>query len=133
MVTSGCSADVVSEDFVRKQCPTELDALIKFLEDNGSDLEAFHSEQRYQEYPTLDVDEDNENENHTKLVALHKELEDKFIAETGLALYSVYHCKEDRGDELDGGMFAVTGVYVLSDAGKKYKDEISEVAWTTCG
>jgi hypothetical protein len=131
--TSGYSANIVSDDFVRKHCPNEFDALREFLENNGSDLEAFHAEQRFQDYPTLDVDEDNENENHTKLMALHKDLEDKFIAEIGLGLYSVYHNREDRGDELDGGSFAVDGVYVLSEAGKKFKDEIKEIAWTTCG
>jgi hypothetical protein len=133
MSTAACSANIVSEEFVRKQCPNEYDALREFLENNGSDLESFHMEQRFQDYPTLDVDEDNENENHTKLIGLHKDLEDKFVAVTGLSLYSVYHEKDDRGDELDGGSFAVTGVYVLSEAGKKFKDEITEVAWTTWG
>jgi hypothetical protein len=133
MVTSACKADIVSDDFVREHCPTELDDLIKFLEDNDSDLEMLHYEQSCGDFPTLDKDPDNENENHTKLMGLHQDLVDKFITETGLSLYSVFHSKDDRGDELDGGAFAVDGVYVLSEAGKKYKEAITEVAWTTCG
>lgn len=65
-------------------------------------------------------------------------LKDAFHKNTGLTLYFDYYNAED-GDrydmpnDKDGCIFCVDGMVVLSPAGEKYKDIISERRWTQFG
>jgi len=121
-------ADTISIDFVKEICNQEYLALDDALGDADLLFDDFcyykHIEQE------LETDTEKQRENIDKA---WDRLKAAFDKETGLELHIVFANAEDRGDELDGGSFAVEGVYQLSPAGKKYKDKIERKAWNNFG
>lgn len=129
MGTYACRANIISTDFVKEICPLEYQILIDILYAAGINLEDFF----VAEYFDSDYGDIKEGFDEQLIDKAYSELKRVFNEKTGLFLNTVYHEAEDRGDELDGGSFAVEGVYVLSEAGKKFQEKISEVAWTIFG
>ncbi len=121
-------ADVVSEDFVKEICRKEYLTLNNALEDAGIDFGDFS----YCEFNDFDEDRITEKQQENINKAWN-ELKKTFDSKTGFTLYVVYTRAEDRGDELDGGSFAVDNVYCYTIAGKKYKDKINRKFWNNFG
>ena len=124
-----CSADVVSEDFVKEICSEEL---------NNFQVALDEADVSFDDYCDCVQNEDDlymleTEEQQDKLDNVYKILCEKFDKETGLELGLVCHNAEDRGDELDGGSFSVYGVYGYTPAGEKYKDKIERKTWTVFG
>ena len=125
----GCSADTVTLDFVKEQCPGQFEALSQILSETDVSFDDFFLAQ----YFDGDYENINDNVEPEIIDGVYEVLKKAFIEKTGLVLFTVYHDAEERSDELDGGSFAVDGVYVLSEAGKKFKDKIEHKEWTTFG
>ena len=125
----GQSADTVSIDFVKEQCPETFEALNQILSDADVSLDDFF----VAKYFDGDYETCNDNFETEDIDKVYEALKADFIEKTGLGLLTVYHDAEERSDELDGGSFAVDGVYVLSEAGEKHKDKIEHKEWTTWG
>ena len=127
------NAEVVELSFVEKHCKEELSALVKFLEGTEEKLTLFdfQVDMSYNQYPECLLHKDTDKE-VDELEKLWKSLQESFLQNTGLSLYCVYHNAEDRGDEIDGGYFAVDGVYGLTEAGKKFKNYITTKSWNVC-
>jgi hypothetical protein len=127
--TSGLNADTVSNDFVKRHCPKTFEALKQVLIDGGIELKDFFIGQYFDgEYEGLNNGFDDQ-----LIDKAYDALKQDFNDMTGLYLSTVYHDAEDRGDELDGGAWSVDGVYGYTEAGDKFKEEITHVEWTTCG
>ena len=120
-------ADVVSNDFVKQQCPESFAALEKTFEDAGIDFNDFFMAQ-YQDCDYTNIEDDFDEQ---LIDTAYDVLKEDFNKVTGLTLYTVYHYAEDRGDELDGGAFQVEGVYQYTPAGEKFSKEIERKTWTT--
>lgn len=122
-------AEVVKEDFVKKIVGEELfdEFSDLVLELGSSDItELFAND----EYENIEKDDDNYG-----ICKVYKEIVKKFEKETGLGLYYNYHDSDDgdRYDDVSGAYWGVTGVYILSEAGKKYKEEIERNYFVTFG
>lgn len=129
METSGCNADTVSNDFLKKHCPKTFEALEQILIDGGIELNDFFLAQYFDgDYNNLDDGFDDQ-----LIDKAYGALKQDFNDMTGLTLETVYHDAEDRGDELDGGAWSVDGVYGYTEAGEKFKEEITHIEWTTFG
>jgi hypothetical protein len=129
METSACHADTVDNEFVAKQCPLEYRILIDTLNGAEIELDDFFLAQ----YFDGDYDNLKEGFDDQLIDEAYDALKKAFNEKTGLELGTVYHDAEDRGDELDGGAFSVDGVYGLTAAGEKFKDDIERKFWTTFG
>jgi hypothetical protein len=129
-------ADCIERDFVKKICPDEYDEFLIGLDEQDISFDEFcislnnqvnfDSSEEYEEYFGSDK----------KVLNCYKswlKLKYKFNEITELSLYVVHHEADDRGDDLDGGSFAVDGVYELTPAGKKYKNKIERKTWTNFG
>ena len=129
MGTYACRADIIDIDFVREICPKELDEFLYTLDKCDVSFDEFCS------CTACGHDEiGNADDVQVELIdAQYDALKCVFEKETDLELDVVFHSAEDRGDELDGGSFAVGGVYQLTPAGEKYKDKIIEKSWTVWG
>ena len=129
METSACYADIVSNEFVAKQCPLEYGMLIDTIISAGIDIDVFFFAKYF----------DNEYDNIEEGFDVHiidksyDALKEAFKEKTGLELGVIYHDAEDRGDDLDGGAFTVDGVYGYTTAGEKFKDDIERKFWTVFG
>ena len=108
-------------------CPEECEKLFNFLKSIEISFNEFCSEAAFEFEFNLIEEEQN------KLKKMYRDLVSAFNRKTGLALYVVYANAEDRGDELDGGSFAVENVYQYTPAGKKYKDKIIKKCWNIFG
>lgn len=127
-----CYADTITEDFVRKICPDEIETFMLILEGLGTSPGAYAQ--------AIQIQDDIETA--LNVLADQAELIDNawavlasaFLEKTGgLELGMVYHDAEDRGDELDGWSFSVGGVFDYTPAGKKYQNEIERKSWTVFG
>jgi len=120
-------ADTVEIDFVKEICKAEYDEFIFALN---------KAEVCFDEFCCCKFtsDELNTKEEYIKKIdEAYEALQKKFKSETGLELYVVYADAEERGDELDGGSFAVGGVYCKTLAGDKYIKKIERKSWNTFG
>ena len=120
-------ADTVSIDFVKEICPEEMENFQAALDETDVSFDDFCSAEQIGDRFML------EESIEKKIDELWTSLKKKFDKETGLNLKVVYHCADDRGDELDGGSFAVGGVYQLTHAGEKYINRITKKTWTNFG
>ena len=128
MSNYGNSAETVSQDFVKNQCPATYNIFEQMLLIADVTIDEFFLAQYFDgEYETSVMG------NTTTLDVAYADLKADFASKTGLTLYVAYHDKEDRADELDGGSWAVGGVYLRSPAGEKFKADIMTVNWTTFG
>lgn len=125
----GCSADTVTNDFVKKHCPEVFEAFEKVLGEADVDIQSFF----YAQYMDGDYSEIKEDFDAELVDKAYGDLKEDFFMRTGLSLSTVYHDAEERSDELDGGAWAVEGVYGLTEAGRNHKDSIEHVEWTTFG
>ena len=133
-----CYADTIEKDFVEEICPQELHDFKVALDEADVSINdiayAFFSNQGDDLETCCNVSQEEAKNILEKWEILYK----MFLKETGgleldLELDLVQHEKDDRGDELDGRSFAVDGVYVLSAAGKKYKNKIERKSWNEFG
>tara|TARA_Y100000310_G_scaffold56232_1_gene51599 strand:+ start:30195 stop:30602 length:408 start_codon:yes stop_codon:yes gene_type:complete len=133
MGTYACHADTVKDEFVREVCPYEMAELQSQLDNAELDwygLAACTDRiDEAEEELAMEISE----ERASLIIKAYDTLFQAFQKKTGLDLQLKYHDKEDRGDEVDGHFWAVDGVYILSPAGEKYKDEIERKFWTTWG
>ena len=133
MSTYPCWADTVDDEFIKETCPNEYEALIEVLkkyerglDDLGDagvsgDMEAGLEEMGLEDSETGPICD------------AYDALTIAFKKATELELDIQFHQAEDRGDDVDGYFWVVEGVYVLSPAGKKYKDKIERKGWTVWG
>jgi hypothetical protein len=125
--TSASYADTVEIDFVKAQCPEEWEKFNLALLAGEIDFDAFCQ-------CTSIEDELDADEPEAKAIdEAYEALQDAFRIKVALTLNIVYNEKDDRGDELEGGSFAVDGVWVLSEGGRNHKDSIERLFWTNGG
>ena len=127
-------ADTVEEEFVKEICSQELDDFKIVLDKAGVSMnniaDAFSTGQEDDLEDLCGVSEEEANNILNKWRVLCK----AFYERTGgLGLDLVQHEANDEGDDLDGWSFCVEGVYILSEAGKKYNDKIERKFWTVFG
>jgi len=126
-------ADTVTGMFVTETCPDEMAGLLKVLAENDYDLDRLAMTSTFggdiQGELEIDLDED------VALLILNTYggLVVAFLKATGLDLSIRHNEKDDRGDEVDGMFWEVDGVYELTAAGKKYKNDIERKFWTNFG
>ena len=148
------SSFVIGYDDLKKICPDEISAIEneKFFEEIGG---WYHIGQwlgwddiSVVEDAILDncYDEDHDDDYNQKVavetsrtyVNHINNLQISFNEKTGLTLY-FDHYNEDGGDrydnpnDKDGCIFCVDGMMVLSPAGEKFKDIVTERRWTQYG
>jgi len=143
------SAEVIEIDFIEEICQDELDDFLEFVNEFGS-LDAFAQEKPFHSSPIDEsfgsqndniwdcefVNEEQEEKLYKELCEKWNKLSSVFEKRTGLQLDVGYHNREDEGslyDEVSEVYWRVYGVYVLSDAGKKYKDKWKTLGWTVSG
>jgi len=128
MGTYACHADIVAIDFVREVCPNELEEFLETLSKVDASFDDFCACQ------VIEAEIDHIDEIEQELVdAVYDALCLEFNKQTDLTLEVVYNFAEDRGDDLDGGSFAVDGVYQLTPAGEKFNKHIERKTWTVFG
>ena len=119
-------ADVVEDRFIEKICPKEWK---KFIDAISKNEEFENMEEFAQVISYDDVGEDEATLAYNSLVTA-------FNNETKLDLSLGYHdCDEngDRYDDINGCFWRVDGVYQLTPAGMKYKNEIDRKFFVTFG
>ena len=125
-------ADVIEQDFVKEVCPKELKTFLGVIKKHDLSLEQFADCAKNGDVEgelCMDLAEDVVKE----ILDAYDDLCKWFLVRTELELDINYHDKEDRGDDVDGAFWCVDGVYILSSAGKKYKDKIERRGWTVYG
>jgi len=116
-------ADVIEQDFVKKQCPQEFENFIQAL-DKNEDITVESFAQNAQDF------DEKSKEGKTYI-----ELCEAFEKKTGLSLYISYHDPDngDRYDDVNGILWCVDGVYQLTKAGKKHQKQIERKFWVSFG
>ena len=102
-------ADIISAEDVEKICPDEWKAFIAALETEEETVDSFAMEAMCDERP-----------------------EKKTQLEIGIG----YHNSDDEGsryDDVDGAYWWVSGMYELTEAGKKMEDIVRRHFWVTFG
>lgn len=153
MGTFAVSSFVIGYDDLKKICPEEIATIEneKFFGDIGWGVIGQWlgwDDIAYLEDAILDncYDESRDDEYNQKMAEEISQVYDKHISElknifnqkTGLTLYFDSY-DEDSGDrydnpnDKDGCIFCVDGMMVLSPAGEKYKDIVTERRWTQYG
>jgi hypothetical protein len=153
MGTFAVSSFVIGYDDLKKICPEEIATIEneKFFGDIGwgviGQWLGWH-DIAYLEDAILDncYDESRDDEYNQKMAEEisqvydkhFQELKDAFNNKTGLTLYFDSYDEEggDRYDnpgDKDGCIFCVDGMMVLSPAGEKFKDIVTERRWTQYG
>ena len=125
---------VIGYDDLKKICPDEITAIEneKFFSDIGWGVSCY-DEDHDDIYNQKVAEEISEKYNH--LVA---DLKNSFYEKTGLILYFDHYDSDggdryDEPDDKDGCIFCVSGMMVLSPAGEKFKDIVTERRWTQYG
>jgi hypothetical protein len=132
MGTYANHADTVEEQFVKEQCPETFQRLIHVLEQTNVTMKKFASAAQY--HSEGDLHSDSVDENDVKKISdAYDAICKEFQEITGLGLEIRYHEAEEKGDEVDGVFWEVTGVYQLTPAGQKHKGNITRKFWTTWG
>jgi len=144
---------VIGYDDLKKICPDEIAAIEneKFFSDIGWGvigqwlscddialvediiLDWSYDEDHDDDYNQKVAETISEKYNH--LVA---DLKNSFYEKTGLILYFDHYDSDggdryDEPDDKDGCIFCVSGMMVLSPAGEKFKDIVTERRWTQYG
>ena len=117
-------ADVVTELFVQEQCCKEFDKFKSLVSDMGAFAQLCM------------IDEQDSSEEHPNVIRAYNALCMAFKRKTGLLLSLGYHNSDDEGscyDDVDGIYWAVSGVYKLTPAGKKYRKAIERKFFVTFG
>ena len=125
----GCSADTVSNDFLKEHCPEVFAAFMKVLGEAEVTLEDFFVAKHFED----DFETAKEDFDTDLIVNAYTSLQEDCKNKTCLELGTVFHDAEERSDELDGGAWSVDGVYGLTEAGRNHINEIVHVEWTTFG
>jgi hypothetical protein len=145
------SSFVIGYDDLKKICPKEIEAIEKekyfdFVGWSSIGYWMSWSDPDQFEENILDSLDEPESEKSQKIVEEMVKVYDKHIInlqksfhdKTGLTLYFDNY-DEDAGDrydepnDKDGCIFCVNGMMVLSPAGEKYQDIITERRWTQYG
>ena len=132
-------ADVVTEYFIRRQCPAEFRAFMKAIgpDGAGTDLEAIA--QHLSQQCDLDLSFETTKDYEKAVGLIHsawKKLQRAFKRATTLDLDISYHNSNDEGDRYDdvnGAFFCVGGVWQRTPAGKKYQRSVSRKFYVTFG
>jgi hypothetical protein len=125
----GCSADIVTPEFVKEQCPIEYGTLFEMLTKADVTLTDFFLAKHFEsDYENIADEADAEMIEFAWGVLIAA-----FNEKTGLELGTVYHDAEERSDELNGGAFKVDGVHGYTAAGEKFKEHIEHKDWTIFG
>jgi len=127
MSNYGCSADTITEEFVRSICPNELRNLLTDINIGGLCFDEFC------EFTSQGLEVNTDEKNIERINESFNQLCKEFNKKTGLILEVSYCDAEEKSDELEGGSFSVDGVYGLTEAGKKYIKDITHKEWTTFG
>jgi len=117
-------ADIVEESFLQTTCPLEFKELDKLLNKHEIDWEEFAREAMYGEYDIEEIEK------------AFVKLQNKFEKDTGLELLIGFHDQHDEGDrydEVNGVYWHVGGVYELTEAGKKFEENINRKMFVTFG
>jgi hypothetical protein len=133
MGSYGAYAETVTRDFVKAQCPKEYQEFMDILEKHGVEFDTFCNFLHHGQDDYILEELNLEDGAVTEIMDKYILLTGQFLTNTDLELEVSYHDAEDRGDELDGGSFSVDGVYQLTPAGEKFKDDIRRKWWTTFG
>lgn len=131
MGTSGCYADVIDINHVRKIAKKAFDNFIKVLTKQNVTLDDFAQQMHSEE-----VENDKILLAWMNLVAEFELNTSKDSKEDGLRLNIGFHDKEECGDiydEVDGTYFSVDGMYQLTTAGKNFQKFVSRQHFTQWG
>ncbi len=121
----GNYADTVTEEFVTETCPTAMDELNFVIDDNDytmSQLAYCANSGDIQGELEMELDEDKA----LLILNAYEKVATIFKAKIGLDLDLGF---TDDGDSQGDLYWAVSGVYVLSPAGKKHEDKITRKFW----
>lgn len=125
-----CSAYVVDQAFVEQIAGIELRALVNKLDEVEISRDTFMYEMSCQD-PQDFIEATPEQNKEIK--ELWKKVQQAFEKNSGLTLSIQYHQAEDRGDDIDGGVWEVGNVIEFTPAAKKWKDKIEYKTWTVNG
>lgn len=128
MGQSPCHAWIISLDGLKAICPKAVEAFKAFLNERKSSWDAFAQDCEMEEAPD-------------DLLAQWEVLQKAFAAATvvnnsHLELNIGYYdrAKGDLYDELESGCyFTVESVTQFTDAGRKFKEHLTEQSWTVFG
>ena len=81
----------------------------------------------------MNENEEPEGDKEERMEELYAALLKAFKTKTELTLITCYHDAESRGDDLDGGSFAIEDAYQLTPAAERLKDKIERKHWVTRG
>lgn len=125
-------ADIVSQEFVEETAPMEFANFLQALENVEANLDSFAQDTQNDGM----FGEDEETDYGDEVDQAFDALVNKFQEVTGLSLTLNYHNRDDEGDrydDVDGIYWEVGGVYELSEAGKRYQDEITRCTFVVFG
>jgi hypothetical protein len=139
-------ADVIDFESVKELCPAEAAALTATLEKYGVGEQALAECFMWDEPQTDNIENDILDESQAKqglaeITEAYEALQAAFIKATTvgnshLTLGIGYHDEDsgDRYDEVSGVYWTVAdGMYVLSPAGKKFRDKVERQFFVTFG
>ena len=129
MNVKGNGADIVTNEFLEKVCPKAFNSFLEVLKKGGVSLQSFFDAEEQGNVP----EDIKEGFDINSIDEAYKNLQDGFNKNTKLVLSVVYNDKESKSDDLDGGAWAVDGVYGRTEAGEKYAEYIQHFEWTYCG
>lgn len=121
-------AETVEQDFVKKTCPKEFNALIEAVDkDEDISIEAL----------AIDI-EDSPAEFNKEIRKAYKALKSAFKKKIGIDIRIAFHDSDDNGDIYDdiNGVFWVldfSSVYQMTPAAKKIKDKIKRAFYVVWG
>ncbi len=129
-------ADVVTENFVKKNAPKEFRLFQKALEEFEIDIEQFASAIEFndQNYYLESLDDPDKAEK--AMPKIWKKLQKAFHINTGLNLFLGFHDSNDDGDRYDdvnGAYWCVSGAWTMTPAGKKFQRSIKRAFFVTFG
>jgi len=142
---NACYCDIIDEELIKKLCPHDFQILINRLKRYDIDIETLAREifagDDQGAYILEGVDHDVVKENDEEIVKriyqAYERLRKAFKVETeGLVINLNFHDQEndgDRYDDVNGYFWEVGGVYKLTLAGERYKDNIKAASWVIFG
>jgi len=131
MGTSPNKATTINEEFL-KTLPTAgpiFTNLLTVMEEN--DLEEQVLDDNY-----CDLENGDNDEALNTVSKLLADFQNAFTADTGLHVYPFYYSEDDgdRYDDLEDGIhWSVAGVYQMTPAAEKIKDQLQDAQWTVYG
>lgn len=114
----GHGTEVISDDAIKRVCPVEYEAFIKFAKELGEENVVWirYGVQGRAGHPS-----------RNEIIRTYDALTDAFEEKTGLMILYTHHNSEREGscfDQIEGGFFQVLNAYELTKNAKPFKKDI---------